>query len=194
MGGADDAADAARQIDAEEPDVAIVDVSMSEDGIDLCRHLISRHPHVKCLVLAGFDDEQALIDVLLTGAIGLLREQAGAVEVAATVRVAASGHWVLEPLLESHTDHDAAEDQLGLLEQLTERERQMAERITEGLTNREIAEQLHLSEKTVRNYISALLAKLGMRNRTQVATMLTQLVVHQRALPERRAIRGPRPG
>ncbi len=180
VGEAENEADAARWYHGNVPDVAIIDVNISEDGIELCRRMLSEHPDVRCLVLAAFDDEQALIDVLLSGASGLLSEDASGENVAAAVRAAASGRWVLEPLVQTRRLHSAEDDGLALLEQLSERERQIAEHIAKGLTNREIAAQLHLGEKTVRNYISALLAKLRMRNRTQVATMLTQLAADHR--------------
>lgn len=161
-----------------EPDVAVVDVRLGEnetDGVQLCRELRSRPNPPQCLVLTAFDDEEAMVGAIMAGASGYLLKQVRGQDVVHAVREVAAGRSLLDPvttarLLETMR-HPAEPDLLG---ELTERERGVLELIGQGLSNREIAERLFLAEKTVKNHVTSLLAKLGMQRRTQAAAWVAR--------------------
>ncbi|HKS48110.1 MAG TPA: response regulator transcription factor [Amycolatopsis sp.] len=159
-----------------EPDVAVVDVRLGDaDGVALCRELRSKPNPPKCLVLTAFDDEEAMVGAIMAGASGYLLKQVRSQDVVNAVREVAAGRSLLDPLTTARVlekfrnphDDDA-------LAQLTERERSVLELIGDGLSNREIAERLFLAEKTVKNYVTSVLAKLGMQRRTQAAAWVAR--------------------
>ncbi|WP_127358499.1 response regulator [Actinacidiphila soli] len=163
------------------PDVAILDVRLPDgDGITVCRELRSRMPELACLMLTSFDDDDALLDAIMAGAAGYVLKQIKGSDLIAAVRTVASGQSMLDPatttrLMSSLRGDDApAEPQDELLSGLSPREREILGLIGEGLTNRQIGLRLYLSEKTVKNHISRLLAKLGVERRIQAAVLATQ--------------------
>jgi two-component system response regulator DevR len=170
VGEASDVRQALARIAATRPDVAVLDVRLPDgNGIDLCREIRSRHPQIACLILTAYDDDEAVRSAVLAGAAGYvvkdIRGQALIEDirrVAAGKRLlpAAAGRRVVAALVATPATADPG---------LSLRERQVLEFIADGLTNRQIAERLELAEKTVKNYVSGLLAKLGLESRTQAA-------------------------
>ncbi|MFF9011654.1 response regulator [Streptomyces sp. NPDC014870] len=167
------------------PDVAVLDVRLPDgDGISVCRELRSRMPELACLMLTSFDDEDALLDAIMAGAAGYVLKQIKGSDLVAAVRTVATGQSMLDPattarLMHSLRDPEAAkptEDER--LAVLSERERSVLDLIGEGLTNRQIAKRLYLSEKTVKNHISRLLGKLGVERRVQAAVIAAQAHEH----------------
>ncbi|WP_370415933.1 response regulator [Streptomyces fradiae] len=167
------------------PDVAVLDVRLPDgNGISVCRELRSRMPELACLMLTSFDDEDALLDAIMAGAAGYVLKQIKGSDLVSAVRTVATGQSMLDPattarLMHSLRDPEAAkppEDER--LAVLSERERSVLELIGEGLTNRQIAKQLYLSEKTVKNHISRLLGKLGVERRVQAAVIAAQAHEH----------------
>ncbi|MGW8355580.1 response regulator [Streptomyces wedmorensis] len=163
------------------PDVAVLDVRLPDgDGVAVCRELRSRMPELACLMLTSFDDEDALFDAIMAGAAGYVLKQIKGSDLVSAVRTVATGQSMLDPattarLMHSLRDPEAAkppEDERIAL--LSERERSVLELIGEGLTNRQIAKRLYLSEKTVKNHISRLLGKLGVERRVQAAVIAAQ--------------------
>ena len=174
VGEAGNVRETMRRIDATRPDVAVLDVRLPDgNGIDLCRDIRSSHPEVFCLILTGYDDDQALRSAVLAGASGYVLKDVRSGLLVQAVRRAASGAKIqsAEVMLraaralnpEPADRPDAADPALSL------RESQILGLIAEGMTNREIGERLGIAEKTVKNYVSGLLAKLGMERRTQAA-------------------------
>ncbi|MEU1541167.1 response regulator transcription factor [Actinacidiphila glaucinigra] len=163
------------------PHVAILDVRLPDgDGIGVCRELRSRMPEVACLMLTSFDDDDALLDAIMAGAAGYVLKQIKGSDLVSAVRTVASGQSMLDPattarLMNSLRQQDETpEPQDEALAALTPREREILELIGEGLTNRQIGNRLFLSEKTVKNHISRMLAKLGVERRIQAAVLATQ--------------------
>ncbi|WP_406259876.1 response regulator transcription factor [Actinacidiphila glaucinigra] len=163
------------------PHVAILDVRLPDgDGIGVCRELRSRMPELACLMLTSFDDDDALLDAIMAGAAGYVLKQIKGSDLVSAVRTVASGQSMLDPattarLMNSLRQQDEPpEPQDETLAALTPREREILELIGEGLTNRQIGKRLFLSEKTVKNHISRMLAKLGVERRIQAAVLATQ--------------------
>ncbi len=171
VGEAATAHQAVGRIAATSPDVAILDVHLPDgSGIDVCRELVSAQPGVHCLILTGFDDDQAASAAVLAGAAGYVLKDIRGHNLIDSVRRVARG----ENLMPAAVSRTALERiQATVVDpgrtDLTARERQVLGLIADGLTNRQIGERLELAEKTVKNYVSGLLAKLGMERRTQAA-------------------------
>jgi len=155
------------------PDVAVIDMRLPDgDGLELCRRLreLPRPPY--CLVLTAFDDEQALVGAINAGASGYLLKQVRGQDLVNAVRQVAAGGSLLDPVTTARVlerlrrSSSQTQDEF---DTLTDQERRVLELIGEGLTNRQIAERLFLAEKTVKNYVTSVLAKLGMERRTQAA-------------------------
>ncbi len=172
VGEAGTAASALARIEALRPDVAVLDVRLPDgDGVSVCREIRSRMPEVACLMLTAFGDDEALFGAIMAGAAGYVLKQIRGTDLAGAVRTVASGQSMLDPraasqLMARLRDQPARHDPLA---GLTAQERRILELIGEGLTNRQIGERMVLAEKTVKNYVSALFAKLGMERRTQAA-------------------------
>jgi DNA-binding NarL/FixJ family response regulator len=172
VGEAGTAAAALARIPALKPDVAILDVRLPDgDGVSVCREIRSRMPQVACLMLTSFGDDEALFDAIMAGAAGYVLKQIRGTDLVGAVRTIASGQSLLDPEAASRVmrrmrDQAQRSDPLS---GLTDQERRILELIGEGLTNRQIGERLFLAEKTVKNYVSSLFAKLGMERRTQAA-------------------------
>ncbi len=172
VGEAGTADEALARIPPTKPDVAVLDVRLPDgDGVEVCRDIRSSHPEVNCVMLTSFSDDDALFQAIMAGAAGYLLKQIKGNDLVDAVRRVAAGQSLLDPavtarVLERLRTGPETDERLG---QLTEQERRILDLIAEGLTNRQIAERVHLAEKTVKNYVSNLLAKLGMERRTQAA-------------------------
>jgi two-component system, NarL family, response regulator DevR len=174
VGEAGTVAEALRRIPAARPDVALLDARLPDgSGIDVCRDIRSASPEVRCLILTSYDDDEALFAAVMAGAAGYLLKEIRGTSLVDAVRQAATGKSLLDPAVTGRLmarlrdgDQKTAD---ATLSSLSQRERDVLALITDGLTNKEIGERLFLSEKTVKNYVSGLLAKLGMQRRTQAA-------------------------
>ncbi|MEN8672959.1 response regulator transcription factor [Nocardioides sp.] len=166
------AQEAARRIPALRPDVAILDGRLPDgSGVDVCREIRSREPSTKALILTSYDDDEAVVSAIMAGAAGYLLKQVRGRDLIDTVRRVAAGQSMLDPLvtaqvLERVRNGPAVDRELA---QLTPQEQRILGFIGQGMTNRQIAEEMFLAEKTVKNYVSAMLAKLGLSSRTQAA-------------------------
>jgi two-component system response regulator DevR len=180
VGEAGTAAAALVRIPAVRPDVAILDARLPDgSGIDVCRDIRSNLPEVRCLILTSYDDNDAIFAAVLAGAAGYLLKEVRGSSLVEAIRQVAQGKSLLDPavtgrLLARLRDGAPVDSRLAAL---TERERQILSLIADGLTNRQIGEQLFLAEKTIKNYVSGLLAKLGMQRRTQAAVFGAQVEV-----------------
>src|ERR1700722_20143834 len=172
IGEAGTAESALARIPALRPDAAVLDVRRPDgDGVSVCREIRSRLPDLACLMLTSFGDDEALFDANMAGAAGYVLKQIRGIDLVGAVRTVASGASLLDPQAASRVMRrmrDQAE-RADPLAGLTPQERRILELIGEGLTNRQIGERMFLAEKTVKNYVSALFAKLGMERRTQAA-------------------------
>jgi len=156
----------------------VLDVRLPDgDGVSVCRELRSRQPELRCLMLTSFADDDALFDAIMAGASGYVLKQIRGTDLVGAVRTVASGQSLLDPRTTAQVldRMRAAAEKKGPVSMLSEQERTVLALIGEGLTNREIGERMFLAEKTVKNYVSHLLAKLGMQRRTQAAILATEL-------------------
>jgi two-component system response regulator DevR len=178
VGEAGSATDALHRIPAARPDVAVLDVRLPDGtGIEVCRDARALMPELKCLMLTSYADDEALFDAIMAGASGYVLKDIKGNDLVEAVRSVASGRSLLDPratqrVLERLRSGARSESKV---EQLNEQERRILVLIGEGMTNRQIGENMHLAEKTVKNYVSSLLAKLGMERRTQVAAYAARL-------------------
>jgi DNA-binding NarL/FixJ family response regulator len=172
VGEAETASAALARIPALRPDVAVLDVRLPDgSGISVCREIRSALPQTACLMLTGYNDEQALMGAIIAGAAGYVSKQTCGTDLVSALRAVAVGQSILDP--------QASQQVMARLRQrastvdpvaaLTEQEKRVLELIGEGMTNRQIAQHMFLAEKTVKNYVSSLLTKLGMQRRTQAA-------------------------
>jgi len=173
------ATEATARIPALRPNVAILDARLPDgSGIDVCRDVRSVDPTINALILTSYDDDEALFAAILAGASGYLLKQVGGNDLVDTIRRVAAGQSLIDPALTARVldrlrNGDRTPDELSAL---TEREREIVALIAEGLTNRQIGERIHLAEKTVKNYVSSILAKLGLERRTQAAVLAARLL------------------
>ncbi|MFK4145348.1 response regulator [Streptomyces sp. NPDC004065] len=180
VGEAATAEQALVRVPALRPDVAVLDVRLPDgDGVSVCRELRSRIPDLACLMLTSFDDEEALLDSIMAGASGYVLKQIQGSDLVSAVRTVARGQSLLDPsattkLMARLRGGQQQEEEPDGLPGLTDREREILALIGEGLTNRQIGQRLYLAEKTVKNHISRLLAKLGVERRIQAAVIATQ--------------------
>jgi DNA-binding NarL/FixJ family response regulator len=175
VGEAATVADAIHRIPAVRPDVALLDVRLPDGtGIDVCRDIRSSNPETRCLMLTSYDDDDALFAAVMAGASGYLLKEIRGTSLTEAIEQVAAGRSLIDPsltgqLLRRLRENGAGPPQPDPTSDLTPREHDILVLITEGLTNRQIGERLFLAEKTVKHYVSALLAKLGMQRRAQVA-------------------------
>ena len=173
VGEASTAAEALNRIPAAKPDVAVLDVRLPDgNGVEVCREVRAQMPSVACLMLTSFADDEALFNAIMAGAAGYVLKQVRSADLVGSVRKVAAGQSLLDPELTRRVMERlraAAEPQDNGVEHLSAQERRILELIAEGMTNRQIADTLYMSEKTVKNYVSNLLAKLGMHRRTEAA-------------------------
>ncbi|HVX22155.1 MAG TPA: response regulator transcription factor [Acidimicrobiales bacterium] len=178
VGEAGTVEEALARIPAVRPDLAVLDVRVPDgSGVEVCREVRSRHPEIACVMLTSYADDEALFAAVMAGASGYVLKQVGGTELVGKLRRAAAGESLLDPVLtqrvlERITAGPAEDRQLA---SLTPQERRILEYIAEGMTNRQIGEAMFLAEKTVKNYVSNLLAKMGMERRTQAATYAARL-------------------
>ena len=171
--------EAIARIPALRPDVAVLDGRLPDgSGIEVCREVRSIDPNIKALILTSYDDDEALFAAIMAGAAGYLLKQIGGPDLIDGVRRVAAGQSLLDPaliarVLERVRQGPEASQELATL---TEQERKILALIAEGLTNRQIGERIFLAEKTVKNYVSSILAKLGLERRTQAAVLASKLL------------------
>jgi two-component system, NarL family, response regulator DevR len=187
VGEASTAAEALARVPATRPDVAVLDVRLPDgNGVEVCRDIRAAHPEIQCLMLTSYADDEALFDAIMAGAAGYVLKQVRGVELVDGIRRVSQGQSLLDPSVTARVlerlRHAPEEDER--FASLTDQERRILTLLADGLTNRQIAEQMFLAEKTVKNYVSNLLAKMGMHRRTEAA-------VYAARLAERR---GQRPG
>jgi DNA-binding NarL/FixJ family response regulator len=178
IGQAGSVAEALARITALRPDVAVLDMRLPDgNGVELCRELRSRLPELNCLILTSFTDEQAMMDAILAGAGGYVIKDIKGMELVSAVRTVGAGRSLLDTRAAAALMEKIRSDarKPGPVASLTDQERTVLDLIGEGLTNRQIGERMFLAEKTVKNYVSGVLAKLGMQRRTQVAVLATEL-------------------
>ncbi|HEX2357089.1 MAG TPA: response regulator transcription factor [Micromonosporaceae bacterium] len=182
VGESGSAQEAARRAPALRPDVAVLDARLPDgNGIDVCRDIRSVDPSIKGLILTSYEDDEALFAAIMAGASGYVLKQIRGTDLVDAVRRIAAGQSLLDPAVTQRVleriRHGVEEPRE--LKSLTEQERRILEYVAEGLTNREIAGKMFLAEKTVKNYVSSLLAKLGLERRTQAAVLATRLLGEQ---------------
>ncbi|MFF2007654.1 response regulator [Streptomyces sp. NPDC058195] len=185
VGEAGTAADALVRIPATRPDVAVLDVRLPDgSGVEVCREVRSQDENIKCLMLTSYADDEALFDAIMAGASGYVLKAIRGNELLNAVRDVAAGKSLLDPVATTRVlerlragKKERGEDKLA---GLTEQERKILDLIGEGLTNRVIGERLHLAEKTIKNYVSSLLSKLGMERRSQAAAYVARLQAEKR--------------
>ncbi|SKM35662.1 transcriptional regulatory protein DevR [Mycobacteroides abscessus subsp. massiliense] len=182
VGQASTVAEAMARIPAAKPDIAVLDMRLPDGkGIELCRDLRSQFPDLNCLMLTSFTDEQAMLDAIMAGAGGYVIKDIKGMELVSAIRIVGTGQSLLDTRaaaavmrrLRSQTESSSLTD-------LTAQETTLLELIGEGLTNRQIAARMFLAEKTIKNYVSRLLAKLGMERRTQIAVYATKITKEAR--------------
>lgn len=178
VGEAGSVAEAMARVPAARPDVAVLDVRLPDgNGIELCRDLLSRMPDLRCLILTSYTSDEAMLDAILAGASGYVVKDIKGMELARAVKDVGAGRSLLDNRAAAALMaklRGAAEKQ-DPLSGLTDQERTLLGLLSEGLTNKQIADRMFLAEKTVKSYVSRLLAKLGMERRTQAAVFATEL-------------------
>jgi DNA-binding NarL/FixJ family response regulator len=177
VGEAGTAEEAKSRIPALRPDVAILDGRLPDgSGIDVCREIRSRDPHIAALILTSFDDDEALFAAIMAGAAGYILKQVRSSDLVETVRQVAAGRSMLDPAITAQVLERIRNGpkQDPALARLTLHEQRILELVGEGLTNRQIASRLALAEKTVKNYVSSMLSKLGLESRTQAAILVAR--------------------
>ena len=178
VGEASTADEALHRIPAARPDVAVLDVRLPDgSGVEVCRDMRDTMPEVHCLMLTSYADDEALFDAIMAGASGYVLKEIRGTDLVDAIRQVAAGRSLLDPIATQRVLERLrkGEEQDARLAALTDQERRILELIGDGLTNRQIGERLHLAEKTVKNYVSSLLAKMGMERRTQVAAYVARM-------------------
>ena len=179
VGEAESAASALRRIPALRVDVAVLDARLGDgSGIDVCREIRSQDESIKAIILTSYDDDDALFAAIMAGSAGYVLKQIHGTDLVDGIRRVAAGQSLLDPaliarVLQRVRDGSGPPDELAAL---TEQERKILACIAEGMTNRQIGQRLFLAEKTVKNYVSSLLAKLGLKRRTQAAVLASRLL------------------
>jgi two-component system, NarL family, response regulator DevR len=183
VGEASTADEARQRIPATRPDVAVLDVRLPDgDGVEVCRDLRSANPELRCLMLTSFSDDEALFDAIVAGASGYALKEIGSNDLVDAVRRIAAGESLIDPTLKAKVierlqQPDPVDEKVAVL---TDQERRLLGLLAEGLTNRQIASEMFLAEKTVKNYVSNLLSKMGMERRTEAAVYAARLDERQR--------------
>lgn len=178
VGEAGTAEEAIGRIPATSPDVAVLDVRLPDgNGVEVCREIRSKRPEIQCLMLTSFSDDEALFDAIMAGASGYVLKQIRSNELIEAIRTVSTGKSLLDPQATSKVLDRlrSGSEQDERLKHLTEQERRILEYLADGLTNRQIAEEMYLAEKTVKNYVSNVLSKMGMARRTEAAVYAARL-------------------
>jgi DNA-binding NarL/FixJ family response regulator len=179
VGESGSAVEATHRIPALRPDVAILDGRLPDgSGIDVCRDVRAVDPTIKGLILTSYEDDEALFAAIMAGASGYVLKQVRGTDLVDAVRRVAAGQSLLDPAVTARVLERirSGVDQPAEFKSLTEQERRVLEYVAQGLTNHEIAQRMFLAEKTVKNYVSSVLAKLGLERRTQAAVLATKLL------------------
>lgn len=178
VGEAGLASEAIREIPRLKPQVAVLDGRLPDGtGIEVCRDIRATHPEIAVLILTSYDNEEAMFAAVMAGAAGYVLKQIRGNELVDSIRKVATGQSLLDPavtqqVIDRLRDGDSAS--LDPLSSLTRQERRILEYIGEGLTNRQIATEMFLAEKTIKNYVTQLLSKLGLQRRTQAAVLVAK--------------------
>jgi two-component system, NarL family, response regulator DevR len=179
VGESGSAADATHRIPALRPDVAVLDARLPDgSGIEVCRSVRAVDASIRALILTSYDDDEALFAAIMAGASGYVLKEIKGTDLVSAVRQVAAGSSLIDPSMTARVlervrnPHPTAPE----LEQLTEQELTLLALIAEGLTNRQIGEQMFLAEKTIKNYVSSILSKLGLERRTQAAVLASRLL------------------
>jgi two-component system response regulator DevR len=187
VGEAASAQEALTRIPGARPDVALLDVRLgggpeASNGIEVCRDIRSAHPHVACLMLTSFSDDEALFASIMAGAAGYLLKQVHGNDLVGGIRQVAAGESLLDPAVTARVLDRLRNPPIDTdpLEDLTPQEKRILTLISDGKTNRQIGEEMYLAEKTVKNYVSRLLAKLGMARRSEAAAYAARLAERHR--------------
>jgi two-component system, NarL family, response regulator DevR len=183
VGESGSAVEASARIPALGPDVAVLDGRLPDgSGIGVCRDVRSVDPSIRVLILTSYEDDEALFAAIMAGAAGYVLKQIRGTDLVDGIRRVAAGQSLLDPAVTARVLHRirVGPEQPAELRGLTEQERRILGLIAEGLTNREIAGRMFLAEKTVKNYVSSLLAKLGLERRTQAAVLASKLLGDRR--------------
>ena len=178
VGEAATVAEALDRIPPTAPQVAILDVRLPDgSGVEVCREIRSWHPEIYCVMLTSYADDEALLAAIMAGAAGYVLKQVGSADLVESVRRVGAGESLIDPVLMERVAERlrSGPKEDARLASLTPQERRILDLIADGKTNRQIAEDMYLAEKTVKNYVSNLLAKLGMERRTQAATFAARL-------------------
>jgi two-component system response regulator DevR len=184
VGEAGTATQALERIALDVPDVAVLDVQLPDSsGVEVCREIRSRFPRVACVMLTSFDDDEALVQAVVAGAAGYVLKQVRGSAIVDSIRTVAAGRTLIDDgLLDRVTARirrDAREDER--MAALSPQERKVLDLLAQGRTNRQIGDELFLAEKTVKNYVSNLLSKMGMSRRTEAAVYAARHQVDRRA-------------
>jgi two-component system, NarL family, response regulator DevR len=182
VGEAGTAEEALGRIPATAPDVAVLDVRLPDgDGVEICREIRSRHPEIQCLMLTSYADDEALFSAIMAGAAGYVLKQVKGTDLVDGIRRVGKGESLLDPAVTRRVlERLRTKPEDDELSDLTDQERRLLDLIAEGLTNRQIAERMFLAEKTIKNYVSNLLAKLGMSRRSEAAAYAARLTERRR--------------
>jgi len=183
VGEAGTAEQALNRVASARADVAVLDLRLPDgDGVGVCREIRSTHPETQCVILTSYADDEAVLNAVMAGAAGYLLKDVRGHDLVDGIRRVAEGQSLLDPLVTKRVlerlRRGPQED--ARLAQLTDQERKILDHIAEGLTNRQIGEQMFLAEKTVKNYVSNVLMKLGMERRTQAAAYAARLAAERR--------------
>jgi DNA-binding NarL/FixJ family response regulator len=182
VGEAGTIASALGRMAAVRPDVAVLDVRLPDgDGVSVCREIRSSHPGIACLMLTGYGDDQALLGAIMAGAAGYVMKQASGPELVGAIRTVAAGQSTLDRHASERVMQRLRErvGSVNPVASLSSQEKKVLDLIGEGLTNKQIAERMFLSEKTAKNYVSSLLGKLGLQRRSQAAAFVARLSEHE---------------
>ena len=182
VGEAGSAEEALARIPPTRPQVAVLDVRLPDgDGVEVCREIRSRHPEIQCLMLTSFADDDALFSSIMAGASGYVLKQVKGTDLIDAIRRVGAGESLLDPAVTRRVlERLRTKPEEDELAGLTDQERRILQLIADGLTNRQIAEQIFLAEKTVKNYVSNILAKLGMNRRSEAAAYAARLQERRR--------------
>jgi two-component system response regulator DevR len=188
VGEAGTGEEALQRIAGSAADVAVLDVRLGDDqggmtGVEVCREIRSRHPEIACVMLTSYADDEALFASIMAGAAGYVLKQIRGSELVAGIRRVASGGSLLDPAVTARVLERLRAPVADPLAALSAQERRILEFIAEGMTNRQIGAEMFLAEKTVKNYVSHLLAKLGMQRRTEAAAYAATLAERRRSNP-----------
>ncbi len=176
VGEASSSAETLSEVKRCQPDVAVLDVRLGDgNGITVCRESRSAHPDVACLILTSFDDDRAIVDAAMAGAAGFVLKQIRSNDLIESIRRVASGAQLLDSAATRMAMERLKASEGGVLDTLTEQERRVFDLIGEGYSNRQIADELFLAEKTIKNYVSNMFAKLGIVRRTEAAALAARL-------------------